>query len=181
MDRSKLSLIFKALYFASQRHKDQRRKDPSGTPYINHSIEVMINLWELGEIDDTEVLVAALLHDTIEDTETSPEEIEGYFGARVLALVKEVTDDKSLPREVRKQLQVDNAVHKSVEAKQIKIADKLCNVRDIGKSMPKGWSKERQVAYLDWAKEVVNGLRGVNSKLETAFDQALARARQNLQ
>ena len=124
--------------------------------------------------------MAALLHDTIEDTETFPEEIESCFGVRVLSLVKEVTDDKSLPREVRKQLQIENAVHKSVEAKQIKLADKLCNVRDIGKTPPKDWSKKRQITYIDWAEAVVEGLRGANSKLEEAFDQALASARQSL-
>ena len=180
MDRTKLSLIFKALTFASQKHKDQRRKDPCETPYINHTIEVMVNLWEIGEVNDAEVLAAALLHDTIEDTETSPDEIENHFGERILSLVKEVTDDKNLPKKVRKQLQIENATHKSAYAKQIKLADKLCNVRDIGKSLPIGWSRERQIAYLDWAEAVVKGLRGSNYKLEVTFDKILARARQSL-
>ena len=180
MDEAKLSVIFKALFFASKKHKDQRRKDPNKTPYINHPIEVMVNLWELGEVREVEVLVAALLHDTIEDTKTSPKEIEDYFGKRVLALVEEVTDDKSLPKKVRKQLQIESATHKSAQAKQIKLADKLCNVRDIGNSSPKGWSMHQRVTYLDWAEAVVRGLRGVNDRLEEAFDEALVQARKNL-
>ena len=180
MDKSKISLIFKALSFASERHRDQRRKDPHKTPYINHPIDVMVNLWELGNIHDAETLAAALLHDSIEDTETSPNEIEKCFGKKVLSLVEEVTDDKSLPKQIRKQLQVENAVNKSAQAKQIKLADKLCNVRDIGKTPPKDWSKVQCLDYLDWAEAVVKGLRGVNEKLELAFDEILTRARQNL-
>ncbi len=180
MDKSKISLIFKALSFASERHRDQRRKDPHKTPYINHPIDVMVNLWELGSIHDAETLAAALLHDVIEDTETYPCEIEQHFGKKVLALVEEVTDDKSLPKRIRKHLQVENAANKSTQAKQIKLADKLCNVQDIGKNSPKGWSKMQCIEYLDWAEEVVKGLRGVNEELELAFDEILTRARQNL-
>ena len=124
--------------------------------------------------------MAALLHDTVEDTETTFEEIERSFGADVRDLVAEVTDDKSLPKQRRKELQIENAPHKSDRAKQLKIADKTCNIRDIDAENPAGWEQERKVEYLRWAERVVEHCRGVNQELDEHFDEAIRNAREKL-
>jgi GTP diphosphokinase / guanosine-3',5'-bis(diphosphate) 3'-diphosphatase len=166
-----------ALRFAAEKHRDQRRKDTPHSPYINHPIAVAETLWRLGEVRDMVTLVAALLHDTVEDTGTAPDEISTRFGNEVRAVVMEVTDDKSLPKTRRKELQVETAPHKSPRARQIKLADKINNVVDITYSPPGDWSKERMREYLDWTERVVNGLRGQNPRLEAEYDRVLAEGR----
>ncbi|HEX2697641.1 MAG TPA: HD domain-containing protein [Anaerolineales bacterium] len=166
-------LLIKALRFSADKHRYQRRKDQAQSPYINHPIEVAQLLWDVGGVREINVLLAALLHDTIEDTETRPEEIRKQFGDEVLSLVLEVTDDKNLPKAERKRLQVENAPHKSKGAKLIKLADKCCNVRDLAGSPPKDWSMERKREYLLWTEQVVNGLRGTNPGLEKYYESEL--------
>lgn len=168
-----VTMIFAALRFAALKHKDQRRKD-SKTPYINHPIEVAELLLRVGQETDTDTVVAALLHDAVEDTNTTTEEIQALFGEKVAALVKECTDDKSLPKEVRKQLQVEHAPHKSPGAKKIKLADKISNVKDILFTPPPDWSLQRKIDYLNWSEKVVQGLRGVSPGLEALYDNVLA-------
>ncbi len=171
------STFLKALRYAAYQHRDQRRKGRSRAPYINHPIGVAQILWETGGVRDVTTLVAALLHDTIEDTKAKPEEIRDQFGEEVLNLVMEVTDDKSLPKAERKRLQVVNAPHKPPRAKQIKLADKINNVYEIAHDPPWNWSKNRKREYLDWTKQVIDGLRGQNPALEARYDQVLAEAR----
>jgi len=166
-------LLIKALRFSADKHRYQRRKDQAQSPYINHPIEVAQLLWDVGGVRDINILLAALLHDTIEDTQTRPEEIRSIFGDEVLSLVLEVTDDKSLPKSERKRLQIENAPHKSIGAKLIKLADKSCNVRDLAGSPPKDWSLERRREYLLWTEQVVNGLRGTNMALEAYYEREL--------
>jgi guanosine-3',5'-bis(diphosphate) 3'-pyrophosphohydrolase len=173
MDES-TGLILKALRFSADKHSEQRRKDAKASPYINHPIQVAETLWRVGEVRDVTLLVAAILHDTIEDTDTTPEEIRENFGEDVLTLVLEVTDDKSLPKQTRKQLQVEHAPHKSKSAKLLKLADKISNVQDILQSPPSDWSLERKREYLLWSQKVVAGLRGVNTNLESHYDELLA-------
>jgi len=175
-----IGLILKALRFSAEKHNDQRRKDAKSSPYINHPIQVAETLWTIGGVRDITLLIASILHDTIEDTSTLPDEIEAEFGRDVLALIREVTDDKSLPKKVRKQLQVETAPHKTLNAKLLKLADKICNVRDIITSPPLDWSLERRQEYLLWAEKVVAGLRGVNEKLESYYDDLLIKAKQSL-
>lgn len=170
--------LLRALRFAAHKHRDQRRKDSDASPYINHPIEVADLISRVGEVDDLAVLVAAILHDTVEDTKTVPEEIETAFGVEVRRLVAEVTDDKKLEKLERKRLQIVHAPHASDAAKLIKIADKACNVRDIAHTPPSHWTPERRAEYLDWACRVVDGCRGVNEKLERYFDDTLAAARE---
>ena len=174
-----ITLILQAIQFAADKHQHQRRKNQEATPYINHPLAVMETLWRIGQVRHVPTLVAAVLHDTLEDTETTPEEIETLFGAEVLALVQEVSDDKSLPKGTRKQLQIEHAPQLSAQAKAIKIADKLHNVHDVSHAPPANWPQERILDYLEWADKVVAGLRGVNPALEAEYDriQALARAR----
>jgi guanosine-3',5'-bis(diphosphate) 3'-pyrophosphohydrolase len=179
MDNSP-GLILKALRFAAEKHNDQRRKDSKASPYINHPILVAEILWRVGDVRDNVLLVASILHDTIEDTKTTPEEIKTEFGEDVLALVLEVTDDKSLPKQVRKQLQVEHAPHKSLNAKLLKLADKISNVQDIITFPPRDWSLERKREYLLWTEKVVAGLRGVNEKLEKQYDELLTKGKQSL-
>ena len=166
-------LLIKALRFAAEKHRYQRRKDQAKSPYINHPIEVTQLLWDVGGVREIEVLVAALLHDTVEDTQTRPEEIRALFGEQVLSLVMEVTDDKSLPKAERKRLQVKGAPYISAGAKLIKLADKCCNVRDMVGSPPGDWSLERRREYLLWTEQVVAGLRETSPALDAYYEQEL--------
>jgi len=166
--------MLEAVRFAADKHRNQRRKDNEKTPYINHPIEVVQLLWQVGGVRDVNVLIAAVLHDTVEDTNTRPDEIKDRFGDDVLAFVLEVTDDKSLPKGERKRLQVVNAPHKSHGAKLIKLADKACNVRNLVTMPPDDWSLERKQEYLLWGEKVVAGLRGTNAALEEYYDHELS-------
>ena len=170
---SDLSIIFRALEFAARKHRDQRRKDADATPYINHPIELAALLVNDGGVTDTRVLAAAILHDTVEDTETTARELEDLFGFEIANIVLEVTDDKRLSKAERKRLQVENAAHCSEPAKLVKLADKICNLRDMGGNPPANWSLDRKQEYFDWAAEVVFQIRGVNARLEAQFDQVL--------
>jgi GTP diphosphokinase / guanosine-3',5'-bis(diphosphate) 3'-diphosphatase len=170
--KSELALLLKALSFAAHKHRDQRRKDAEASPYINHPIALADVLVNEGGVTDAEVLAAALLHDTVEDTATTPEELERTFGPRVARIVAEVTDDKALPKAERKRLQVEHAASISPEAKLVKLADKICNLRDVAVHPPAQWSLERRREYFEWAKNVVDRLRGIHPRLEAAFDAA---------
>ena len=172
--------LLRAATFAAEKHRDQKRKDADASPYINHPLAVAALLAGDGGVTDIELLAAALLHDTVEDTETSRDEITRLFGSDISGLVAEVTDDKSLPKARRKQLQVENGPHKSDRAKQLKLADKTCNIRDIDADSPANWDADRKAQYLSWAVRVIDGCRGVNQPLEQLFDQAIMEARQRL-
>jgi GTP diphosphokinase / guanosine-3',5'-bis(diphosphate) 3'-diphosphatase len=167
-----LALIFRALAFAAHKHRDQRRKDAEASPYINHPIALAEVLAGEGGVDDAEVLAAALLHDTIEDTATTPEELRAAFGERIAGMVAEVTDDKSLPKAERKRLQVEHAAGVSAGAKLVKLADKICNLRDVADRPPAKWDLARRQEYFEWAKQVIDRLRGAHPGLEAAFDAA---------
>ena len=170
-----LGSFVKAVAFAADKHRNQRRKDAEASPYINHPIALANVLANEGGVADVTVLCAAVLHDTIEDTETTSEELKALFGPKVASVVMEVTDDKSLEKSVRKQLQVEHAPYISTEAKLVKLADKICNLRDILASPPADWTVERKQAYFEWAAGVVAGLRGVHPGLESVFDGLYAR------
>ncbi len=172
--------LLEALVFAAERHKDQRRKGNEHAPYINHPIQVAAVLSVEAGIDDEDTLVAAILHDTVEDTPTTFKEIADRFGEDVAGLVKEMTDDKRLPSPTRKQLQIQHAPSLSAKAKLLKFADKTSNVRDLASNPPEDWSVDRQIAYLDWTEAVIAGCRGVNEDLERIYDQALQEAREIL-
>jgi guanosine-3',5'-bis(diphosphate) 3'-pyrophosphohydrolase len=174
------ALLLRALQFASVKHRNQRRKDANESPYINHLIEVAAVLAAEGRVTEDALLAAAALHDTVEDTETTFAELEEHFGGTIAELVRELTDDKSLRKEQRKQLQIEHARTASAGAKQLKIADKICNLRDIALSPPANWPLERRREYLTWATQVVEGCRGVNQYLDAAFDATLASARQSV-
>ena len=161
-----------AYHFAAAKHVGQRRKGEAEEPYVNHLTEVADLVAQATRGDDVEAIVAAILHDTVEDTETSFEEIADRFGQRVADLVAEVTDDWSLPKAERKRLQIEHAAHASAAAKVIKLADKTSNLRAMAVSPPKGWPAARRAEYLDWSQRVVAGCRGANRWLESQFDQA---------
>jgi len=168
-----IALLLKAVRFAAHKHRYQRRKDKDASPYINHPIEVAETMANVGKVIDLPTLLAAILHDTVEDTKTTFSELEVAFGRDVRLLVKEVTDDKNLPKDVRKQLQIEHAKGLSLHAKQIKMADKTCNVRDVTHTPPPNWPLERRREYLQWAEKVVAGCRGSNANLERRFDEVL--------
>jgi len=170
-----------ALTFSAGKHRDQRRKDVEASPYINHPIALVDVLVNEGGILNWDVLCAALLHDTIEDTQTTAEELTNAFGKNVSSIVLEVTDDKALPKEERKLQQIAHAPHSSHEAKLVKLSDKICNLRDILASPPSGWDVKRKQAYFEWAAQVVSGIRGSNSKLEKVFDALLEKGRAQYQ
>jgi guanosine-3',5'-bis(diphosphate) 3'-pyrophosphohydrolase len=169
--------VLKAIDFAADKHRLQKRKDKDASPYVNHPIKVAFVLSDEGKVHNLAHLQAAILHDTIEDTETTPEELEQEFGTAVRDLVLEVTDDKTLEKQERKRLQIEHAPHLSDAAKQIKLADKICNVVDITHSPPADWPLERKLDYLTWAENVVAGCRGVNAGLERRFDEVIQLAR----
>lgn len=175
MTENPVLLFARALDFAARKHVHQRRKGDLAEPYVNHLSDVARLLAVATAGRDITVVVAGLLHDTLEDTETTFEELVGAFGPEVAGLVAEVTDDKSLPKAERKRLQIETAPHKSLRARMIKLADKTSNLHSLMTSAPKGWSGERVRDYIDWAGKVAEGCRGANDYLEREFD----RARQN--
>jgi guanosine-3',5'-bis(diphosphate) 3'-pyrophosphohydrolase len=177
---SKITNILAAATFAAEKHKDQKRKGSDGQPYINHPLEVAKLVAEVGGIDDEDMLVAAILHDTVEDCGVSFQELEERFGATVAGYVRELTDDKSLPKAERKRLQVEHAPHLSHGAKQIKLADKISNITDVLNNPPENWSIERRREYVEWGERVVAGLRGANKDLEKRFDAVVETARAKL-
>ncbi|MES9941347.1 MAG: HD domain-containing protein [Candidatus Thiodiazotropha sp. 6PLUC2] len=175
MDNNQLPLITRALLFSARKHRDQRRKDVQATPYVNHPIVLMDILVNEAGVYDAETLIAALLHDTIEDTDTTVEEIEREFGLVIAGLVMEVTDDKTLSKLERKAMQIDHAPDLSFKAKLVKLADKIANLRDVHLSPPIGWDLVRRQSYFDWARDVIDGLRGTHQQLEELFDAIYAK------
>ncbi|MFQ5995882.1 MAG: HD domain-containing protein [Acidiferrobacterales bacterium] len=167
--------IIKALAFAAHKHRDQRRKDVNASPYINHPIALAHVLYHEGGVTNARVIAAALLHDTIEDTETTAAEIEHEFGGEICEIVLQVTDDTSLSRADRKQRQVERSADASNDAKLVKLADKICNLRDMLSNPPASWSLARRREYFDWAKAVVDRIRGINPRLEALFDEVYAK------
>lgn len=172
--------LLHALHFAADRHRDQRRKGEDASPYINHPIVVAETLARFG-VTDQITLQAAVLHDTLEDTETMPEELEAEFGSEVRAVVMEVTDDKTLPKRERKTLQVDRAPSLSERAKLVRIADKIANVHDVLHAPPSDWSLEWRLRYIDWTERVVERCRGSHPALEARYDELMTEARQALE
>merc|ERR1712137_1338702 len=167
------ALILKASDFAAKKHVDQRRK-VGDIPYINHPIGVANFLTEIGGVNDIVAIQAALLHDTVEDTDTTMEEIKNFFGDEVAAVVAEVTDDKSLGKAERKKAQVEHAKHASYQAKLVKLCDKLYNLRDLLKSPT--WEPVRCQGYFVWSRAVIEGVRGTNKPLEDALDEVFAQS-----
>jgi guanosine-3',5'-bis(diphosphate) 3'-pyrophosphohydrolase len=164
-------VVLKAAHFAAQKHAGQRRKGAAAEPYINHLLEAAELVASALAEPDTNLIIAALLHDTVEDTGTTKEELAETFGSDVADLVMEVTDDKSLPKAERKRLQVVHASQISVRAQAIKLADKISNLRAIVSSPPADWSVERKREYFDWAKRVVDGLSAPNQILKAEFER----------
>jgi guanosine-3',5'-bis(diphosphate) 3'-pyrophosphohydrolase len=173
-ETEKLGELIDAMAFASARHRDQRRKDVCASPYINHPIQLVDVLCNEAGIGDVKVLVAATLHDTIEDTETTEQELIDNFGVEIASIVMEVSDDSSLCKADRKQAQIVTASSLSHEAKLVKLADKICNLRDVADNPPAGWDLQRRQDYFDWAKAVIDELRGINARLEAIFDDTYA-------
>ena len=173
---SDLSVFIKAVTFAATKHKNQRRKDVDASPYINHPLALTDVLANEGGIVDVDVLCAAVLHDTVEDTKTTEQELIDCFGAKIASIVMEVTDDKKLGKAERKLMQIRHAAQASMEAKLVKLADKICNLRDILDSPPENWDSQRKLEYFEWAGLVIAGVRGTNIELENIFDELLMRS-----
>ncbi len=167
--------FLKAIAFAADKHRHQRRKDPEASPYINHPIELANVLLHEGRVTDTTVLIAAILHDTLEDTETTPDELARKFGGEIRDIVLEVTDNKMLKKRKRKELQVKHGAHLTRRARLVKLADKICNLRDVAANPPARWPLKRQIEYFDWAKSVIDALRGTHPRLEALFDEVYER------
>jgi GTP diphosphokinase / guanosine-3',5'-bis(diphosphate) 3'-diphosphatase len=167
-----VATLIKAADFAAFKHRRQRRKDAEASPYINHPLALARVLKLEAGVDDVEVLVAAILHDTVEDTETTTEELAREFGPRIAAIVAEVTDNELLPKPERKRLQIERAPHSSPQARLVKLADKICNLRDVSAAPPAHWPLERRRGYFEWAKAVIDGIRGTHPELERLFDEA---------
>ena len=180
MPQSPIGQILAAAHFSADRHRDQRRKGSRNTPYINHPLEVAERLNRIGGIDDVDILVAAILHDTIEDTETTAKELAQLFGAKVAGLVEELSDDRELHWTDRKRIEIEHAARISVAARLIKLSDKTSNVADTASNPPGEWTLQRRRDYLLFAEKVAEGCRGLNQRLEAEFDRVLADARARL-
>src|SRR3712207_1107634 len=166
LGEASLTKIFAALGFAAERHRLQRRMGDGQTPYINHPVGVLDLLWRVGGVRDPDVLAASLLHDAVEDTDATLDEIGELFGPAVRALVAEITDDRELPKGERRRLQVERAPALSPGAKLIRLADKSLNAYDVAHAPPSGWTRERRAEYLAWTERVIAGVRGCNAALE---------------
>jgi (p)ppGpp synthase/HD superfamily hydrolase len=164
--------ILAAARFAAEKHASQRRKGENGEPYFNHLLEVAELIAASSRDLDVELVMAAFLHDIVEDTGVTSSELEKRFGKAVADLVAEVTDDKSLPKETRKQLQVEETPEKSARAQTLKLADKISNLRAIITTPPVGWNLDRKRQYFEWAKQVVSGITDPNHYLKSEFDNA---------
>ena len=167
--------ILSAARFAAEKHSRQRRKGDAAEPYINHLIEVAELVSMALPEPDTNLVIAALLHDSIEDADVTAGDLASRFGADVAGLVDEVTDDKSLPKQERKRLQVENASKKSARAQTIKLADKISNLRSMLSSPPAGWDYERRREYFVWARRVVDGLTAPNPMLKAEFESTFSK------
>ena len=177
---NELVSVLRAADAAARWHVHQRRKGSAQEPYINHLLEVASLVTQATGGTDPDAVIAALLHDAIEDQGVPAETIAGEFGERVADLVMEVTDDKKLPTAERKRLQVENAPKKSRQAKLIKLADKTSNLRALVSSPAPDWSVRRKIEYIEWARRVVRGLGPANAVLEKQFDEAARAAEQSL-
>jgi GTP diphosphokinase / guanosine-3',5'-bis(diphosphate) 3'-diphosphatase len=167
--------LLSAIRFAAERHRDDRRKGETAAPYINHPITVADQLAEQGLGDDIELLMAAVLHDVIEDTDATYDDLNRQFGSRVAGIVLEVSDDKTLEKEARRQKVVDSIGKKSREARLIKLSDLRANVHDIVHYPPK-WTVERKLNYLRWAERVAVAIAGTHPGLEEALNTELKAA-----
>jgi GTP diphosphokinase / guanosine-3',5'-bis(diphosphate) 3'-diphosphatase len=170
-----LHAILDAAHFAARKHAGQKRKGAAGEPYINHLLEVAELVASALNGPDANLVIAALLHDSVEDAGVSQAELAERFGADVTSLVMEVTDDKSLPKAERKRLQIENAPKKSVRAQVIKLADKISNLRSILTSPPVDWDEERKRQYFEWAKQVISRLSQPNPLLLAEFERTCQR------
>lgn len=175
-DGRDLIAVLRAADTAARWHAAQRRKGEAAEPYVNHLLEVAALVAEATAGGDPALVIAALLHDAVEDCAIPLTEIEARFGADVAALVGAVSDDKTLPKGERKRLQIVHAAAASPRARLIKLADKTSNLRALAASPPAGWPLARKEEYLAWARAVAEGLRGLNPALEARFDQAAAEA-----
>ena len=176
IEENEFKLLITALDFAANKHRNQRRKNADASPYINHPISLANILCNEADVTDMNVICAALLHDTVEDTETTKEELVLEFGQNICDIVMEVTDDKTIQDKYqRKQLQVEHAAHISTSAKLVKLADKISNLRDVADDPPADWGLARRREYFDWAKKVIDQLRGVHPGLEALFDQVYSK------
>ncbi|MFC0240053.1 HD domain-containing protein [Rhodopseudomonas telluris] len=172
-----LVLVSRAADFAARRHAGTRRKGADKEPYVNHLAEVALLLTVATDGGDAPLTAAGWLHDTIEDTGVTRDDLASEFSDDVASLVVEVTDDKTLPKLERKRLQIEHAPHLTPRARMIKLADKTSNLRSLILSPPDDWERERLIDYLDWAEQVAAGCRGVNQRLEQLFDETAARGR----
>jgi guanosine-3',5'-bis(diphosphate) 3'-pyrophosphohydrolase len=169
-----LQTLIAAASFAAHKHRDQRRKGAEASPYINHPLAVANVLANEGGVGDITTLIAALLHDTIEDTQTTADEIAAHFGPEAAAVVLEVTDDKRLDKAERKRRQIQHAGQISQRAQRVKLADKICNLRDLVSSPPADWPLTRRRSYFEWARAVADQLRPASPQLAAVFDGAYA-------
>jgi hypothetical protein len=163
--------LLKAINFAADSHRNQRRKNAEQTPYINHPIGVAYILAEIGQVTDLDTLIGAILHDTVEDTDATLDEIEEQFSAKIRQIVADVSDDKSLPKAERKKLQIEHAPHACPEAQLVKLGDKIHNLESLLEDPPRFWNVVQIQGYFVWAKQVCDQVRGVNSSLDAKLDQ----------
>ena len=169
-----LRRLTKALLFAAEAHRNQRRKGAAQEPYLNHLVEVLDLLVQATDGTDTDLLIAAVLHDVVEDTSATPEDVVENFGDRVAEIVRENSDDMSLPKAERRRARIAGMPLKSREARLVKMADVISNLRAIAVSPPAGWPAERRLSYLESCRQLIDVVRGTDATIERTFDQTAA-------
>jgi (p)ppGpp synthase/HD superfamily hydrolase len=173
MSASTVGPVLAALAYAAEKHRDQRRKGAGSPPAINHSIEVAELLARVAGVTDAATLQAAVLHDVLEDTDATAEELEAAFGPEVRRIVEEVTDDRELEQTEQRRIQVERAPHLSRAAKLVRLADKIANVRSLTHGPPADWSADRRWDYLEWTERVSQGCRGCSPELERLYERVI--------
>ncbi|HEC60508.1 hypothetical protein LCGC14_0950780 [marine sediment metagenome] len=159
------SQLIEAFLFAAQAHKEQRRKGNGGAPYINHLIEVVSLLSSTAKVDDTDILIAAALHDILEDTPITVTEITKRYGSNVLSYVQAVSDDKALTLIERRAKQLKSMNESSDPIKYIKLADHCSNIA----SLPPTWDKQRLKEYIGWSQSVAEKCFDVSEPLAVEY------------
>ncbi|MDJ0951930.1 MAG: HD domain-containing protein [Alphaproteobacteria bacterium] len=174
--RPDFTRLTRALSFAAEAHANQRRKGAAQEPYLNHLVEVLDLVAQATGGDDVDLLIASLLHDVVEDTSVTEDELTEAFGARVAEIVQANSDDMSLPKDQRRRKRIADMPHKSPDARIVKTADVISNIRAIVTSPPAGWTADRKLGYLEGCRQLIDAGRGANAALERVFDQTVADA-----
>jgi len=179
MDRGALNekdaeAVLGAAIFATEKHKSQVRSNEKKTPYIIHPIEVADLVMKIGHVYDKDVLITALLHDVMDDTQTTYEQITSLYGTKVSSYLEEMTSKQGLSLKEQKKQQIMQAFRQNPSVAIIKLSDKLSNLKTLATSPPPSWSRDRIDQYFQWAQTVIENLPESNQLLKKAVKNVIS-------